>query len=84
MINMFKDLLEFFGSLFKLLYNVLTFCLNSFLNGIQFFISTFTNIPLFILDLFEELPPFYRIGISGVFGLLILVVFLKIATLVKP
>lgn len=83
MFGFLKDLKEFLISIFDLLFKVLSFCLESFSNGVNFFISTFTNIPLFILDLFNELPSFYRIGISGIFGLLLLVVFLKLVALVR-
>lgn len=83
MINAFKDIGSFLLSLIELLYNVLVFCLDSFFNGIQFFISTFTNIPLFLFDLFKELPPFYQVGITGIFGLLMLVVFLKLVALIR-
>lgn len=83
MIEAFRDIGSFLLSLLDLFFKVLSFCIDSFFNGAQFFISTFTNIPLFLLELFEELPSFYQVGITGIFGLLILVVFLKLILLVR-
>lgn len=83
MIEAVVNIGEFLLSLLDLLFSIFGFLGSSLLNGVNFFISTLTNLPLFLLDLFNELPPFYKVGISGVFGLLLLVVFLKIVSLVR-
>lgn len=76
-------MLEFFVTLFNLLINSIDFLGSSFINGIQFFLSLFINIPNFLFDLFVELPEFVQIGLSGTFGFICLVVFLKILALLK-
>lgn len=76
-------MLDFLNSIFDLLIDSFTFLSSSFLNGIQLFIALFTNIPNLLLDLFNELPNFIQIGLSGAFGFICLVVFLKIVSLVK-
>lgn len=76
-------MLELFTTLFDLLVSSIDFLGSSFINGIQFFLSLFINIPNFLLDLFGELPEFMQIGLSGAFGFICLVVFLKILALLK-
>lgn len=71
------------GSVIELLFNVFNFLLASFVNGIRFFASTFTSIPNLIFELLYELPDFFRIGLTGVFGLLLVVVFFKLLVLFK-
>ncbi len=74
-------MIEFIDNLISLLFNVIKFLGSSLIDGLNFFISTFVTVPLYILELFNELPPIFKIGISGIFGLLLLVVFLKIVSL---
>lgn len=76
-------MIEFFQSLLDLIGNVIIFCSSIFVNGIQFFITSFTTIPSILFDLFNALPSFYRMGITGVFGLLLFVVFGKLIALIK-
>lgn len=70
-------------SIIQLLFNVFNFLLSSFVNGISFFASTFTSIPSLVFELLYELPDFFRIGLLGVFGLLLTVVFFKLLLLFK-
>jgi len=76
-------MLEFFVTLFDSVISVIDFLASSFINGIQFFISLFTNMPSYLLDIFSSLPDFIQIGISGAFGFVALVVFLKLLALLK-
>lgn len=76
-------MLEFVSSLIELFVKSLTGLVTSFLNGVQFFFSTLSNIPLFIVDIFQELPSFFQVGLSGILGLLLFVVFMKLYALVK-
>ena len=76
-------LLNFITSIFNLFVNVISFLGNSLFNGLNFFITTFTTIPNILFEIFNELPSFYKVGLSGVFGCLLLVVFLKIVSLVR-
>lgn len=77
------NLIDFIISIFNLLVNVVGFLGSSLINGLNFFISTFTAVPNLIFDILSELPSFYKIGITGVFGCLLLIVFLKLVALVK-
>lgn len=78
-----EALLEFIISIFNLLFNVIGFLGSSLINGLNFFITTFVTIPNVLFEIFNELPSFYKIGITGVFGCLLLVVFLKLIALVR-
>lgn len=77
------SLIDFIISIFNLLFNVVGYLGSSLLNGLNFFISTFSSIPNILFEIFYELPSFYKIGLSGVFGCLLLVVFLKLLALVR-
>lgn len=77
------EFIQLCGSLIKLFVNSLEFLFSSFINGVQFFTSTFTNIPNLIFDMFKELPSFFQIGLTGVFGLLLFVVLAKLFALIK-
>ena len=70
-------------SILTLLYNVFDLLLKSFVSGIQFFSSTITTIPDLIFDLLDSLPGFFQVGFTGVFGLLLCVVFFKLFQLFK-
>lgn len=71
--------IKLIGSLVKLI-DVL---LSSFINGIEFFTASMTTIPTFVIDLLNGLPSFFKVGLTGVFGLLLLVVFFKIFAIIK-
>lgn len=74
---------EFFKALWDLVINSIDFLSSSFTNGFQFFISLFVNIPNFLFDIFGHLPDFIQVGITGAFGFIALVVFLKLLALLK-
>ena len=77
------SLLDFITSIFNSFINVISFLGSSLLNGLNFFITTFTSIPNILFEIFNELPSFYKVGLTGVFGCLLLVVFLKLVSLAK-
>lgn len=81
--GVFKMIFDLLFSIIDLLFNVFNFLLSSFVNGIRFFASTFTSIPNLVFDLFNELPDFFNIGLTGIFGLLLTVVFFKLLVLFK-
>ena len=74
---------NFFTSLFDLCITLIDVLSDTLINGLQFFVAMFTNVPLFLLDIIKELPPFMYFGLTGVFGLLFLVVILKLISLVR-
>ena len=78
-----SKIVSFVFSILSLLYNVLVFLFDSFINGFQFFVSTFTNIPNLVFELLNELPPFFQVGLTGIFGLLLVVVFFKLYQIIK-
>lgn len=77
------NVFEFFYQFFLLIWNTVVFLSDSLINGIQFLSSTLVSVPLFILELFNDLPKFVQVGVSGVFGLLLVVIILKIVALIK-
>lgn len=81
--DFFTMVSELITSIFTLLYNVVKFLITHFTSGVQFFASTFTSIPNLIFDLLYELPSFFQVGLAGIFGLLLFVVFFKLFQLVK-
>lgn len=78
-----SNVVEFFYQFFLLIWNTVLFLSDALINGIQFLSSTLVSVPLFILELFNDLPNFVQVGISGVFGLLLVVIILKIVALIK-
>lgn len=81
--NIFSSIFDIVVSILGSLISIIEFLLVSFKNGIQFFTSTFTSIPNLLFDLFDLLPSYFQVGISGIFGLLLLVVFFKLLILFK-
>lgn len=75
--------MEFFTTFFSFLIDGISFLGGSFINGLQFMLSTFITIPSLVLDLFYSLPSFFQVGLSGVFSLLLCVVFFKLLVLFK-
>lgn len=81
--SIFKTIYDLLSSVIGLLVNLANFLLTSFISGIEFFSSTFISIPNLLFDLFFELPDYFRVGLSGVFALLLVVVFFKLLILFK-
>lgn len=82
--------MDFFSSIWNLLTSIISLftdtiglIIDSFVNGIQFFVSTITSIPNLVFDILDELPVFFQIGLTGVFGLLLFVIFFKLLQLIK-
>lgn len=73
--------MEFITFFFNFLIDGISFLGSSFINGLQFLLSTFITIPSLVLDLFYSLPGFFQVGLSGVFSLLLCVVFFKLLAL---
>ena len=78
-----KAMFHFLGSIINGIIILFITLINSFTDGVNFFISTFTHLPSIFYSIFLSLPEFYQIGIRGVFGLLLLVIILKIIVLIK-
>lgn len=77
------EIVDFVVSTIRLLYETISILPNLFINGLQYFVSTITTVPLFIIDLFHELPEFMQVGLSGILGLFMFIVFLKLFALLK-
>lgn len=75
--------MDFIIFFFNFLIDGISFLSSSFINGLQFLLSTFITIPSLVLELFYSLPNFFQVGLSGVFSLLLCVVFFKLLVLFK-
>lgn len=81
--SIFISFVNVIWELLKGIFDLVVLIFDSLTNGIAFFITTMSKLPSFLIDLFYTLPTFIRIGLGGVFGLLIFVVIFKIIVLIR-
>ena len=78
-----STIIDFLSSILVDFVKVLGLLLESFVNGFKFFTSAMSTIPGFVVDILNSLPSFFKVGLTGVFGLLLFVVFFKLFAIIK-
>lgn len=76
-------ILDFFENIFSGFYNLINLLFSSLINGLKFFLMILTYVPNYFFDLFYDLPMFFRIGFTGVFGLLLFVLIFKLLKIIN-
>ena len=83
--SQFADVGEFVLLLLEMLFHFIVSIPSILTSGIEFITFILIRLPSIITNnMFSELPFVFRYGLSGAFGVVILISFLKIYSLVKP
>lgn len=78
-----KLVLSFIGSILETIYNLVKVLLSSLVNGLEFLGLSLTTIPNFLFDTFNGLPDFFKVGYTGLLGVLLLVAIFKLLSIIK-